>query len=91
MKLLRRFVGFLSCHRKAIAVCLVAITIGACFRWEVRAVDDARTGKPITRYRGVVLPWEPCGASGGGTLINFQVRQWLCYGLIKVEAKGQTM
>jgi hypothetical protein len=24
-------------------------------------------------------------------LINFRVRHWVCYGLIKVEATGQTM
>jgi len=69
----------------------VLLAAGACFRWEVREVDDARIGQPITRYHGVVLPWQPCGASGNGSLINFHVRHWLCYGLIKVEATGQTM
>lgn len=91
MKLFERFAGVLSRHRKAIGVCLGLLAVGACLRWEVRDVNDARTGKPITHYRGVVPPWQPCGASGGGTLINFHVRHWVCYGLIKVEATGQTM
>ena len=91
MKLLKRLSGFLSRHRKPIAVSLVLFAVGACLRWEVREVDDARTGKSITRYHGVVCPWQPCGATGGGTLINFHVRHWVCYGLIKVEATGQTM
>ena len=91
MKLIKQLTGFLSRHRKAIAVSLVLLTVGACLRWEVREVDDARTGKPITRYHGVVFPWQACGATGGGTLINFHVCHWVCYGLIKLEATGQTM
>ena len=88
---MKRFFGFLSRHKKGIVLSLVLVAFGACFRWEVRAVDDARTGKPVARYRGVVFPWQPCGASGGGKLINFEVRHWLCYGLVRMEAKGQTM
>jgi hypothetical protein len=91
VKLIKQLTGFLSCHSKAIAVSLVLLTVGACLGWEVREVDDARTGKPITRYHGVVFPWQACGATGGGTLINFHVRHWVCYGLVKVEATGQTM
>jgi hypothetical protein len=91
MKPFQRFAGFLSRRRKAIVVSLSLLTVGACLRWEVRDVYDARTGKPIANYRGVVPPWQPCGATGGGTLIDFHVRHWVCYGLIKVEATGQTM
>lgn len=88
---MKRFLEFLSCHKKGIAVSLVLLTVGACFRWEVREVDNARTGQAIARYHGVAFPWQACGASGGGTPINFHVRQWLCYGLIKLEATGTTM
>jgi hypothetical protein len=86
---MRRSLGLLTRHKKGIALALVLVAVGACFRWEVREVDDAGTGQAITRYHGIVLPWQPCGASGGGRLINFRVRHWLCYGLIKVEANGQ--
>jgi hypothetical protein len=88
---MKQFLGFLSRHKQGITASLLILFIGACFRWEVREVDNARTGQPITRYHGIVFPWQPCGANGAGTLINFHVRHWLCYGTIKVEAKGQTM
>ncbi len=88
---MKRFLGFLSRHKKGISVSLVSLCIGACFRWEVREVDNAATGQPIARYHGLVFPWRPCGASGQGTLINFHVRHWVCYGAIKLEATGQTM
>ena len=88
---MRRFLGFLAPHKKGITLALILLAVGACFRWEVREVDDARTGQPITSYHGVAVPWQPCGANGNGRLINFHVRQWVCYGLIKVEAKGQTL
>ena len=88
---MKRLLGFLSRHKKGIAVSLVVLTIGAFFRWEVREVDNAGTDQPITRYRGVVFPWQQCGASGGGTAIKFHVRHWLCYGLIKLEATGTAM
>jgi hypothetical protein len=91
MKLLKRIAGFLHRRRKAVTLSVVLLAIGASFRWEVREVNDARTGKPISRYQGIVFPWEPCGASGGGTLVDFHVRHWLCFGLVKVEARGQTM
>ena len=78
-------------HSKGIIIAIALLTLGACFRWEVSEINDARTSKLISRYHGVVPPWQPCGATGGGTLINFHVRHWLCYGLIKVEARGQTM
>ena len=88
---MKRLLGFLFCHKKGIIFSIALLALGACFRWEVREVNDARTGQPITRYHGVVFPWQPCGAGGGGTLINFHVRHWLCYGLVKLEATGQTM
>jgi hypothetical protein len=88
---MKQLLGFLARHKKGLALSFALLAAGACCRWEVRVVDDARTGQPITRYRGIVFPWQPCGASGGGTLINFHVRHWLCYGLVRVEAKGQTM
>jgi hypothetical protein len=78
-------------HSRGILITIALLTLDACFRWEVSEINDARTSKLISRYNGVVPPWQPCGATGGGTLINFHVRHWLCYGLIKVEARGQTM
>lgn len=81
----------LSRHKRGIALCLVLLAVGACFRWEVAEIDNARTGQPIARHHRVVFPWQPCGATGGGTLIDFHVRHWLCYGLVQVEATGQTM
>ena len=88
---MRRVLGFLARHKRGVALSLVLLVVGACFRWEIAEIDDARTGLRIASYHGVVFPWQPCGASGGGRLVNFHVRHWLCYGLIKVEAKGQTM
>ena len=88
---MKQLLVFLSRHKKGLVLSFALLAVGACFRWEVRVVDDARTGKPITRYHGIVFPWQPCGASGGGTSINFHVRHWLCYGLVSVEANGQTM
>jgi hypothetical protein len=88
---MKRFLGFLSSHKLAIAVSVLLLIAGAFFRWEVREVNDARTGQAITRYRGIVFPWQPCGATGNGTPINFRVRHWLCYGLVKLEATGTTM
>ncbi len=88
---MKQSLAFLSRHRKGMILSLALFAVGACFRWEVAEVDDARTGQPIARHHRVVFPWQPCGASGGGNLINFHVRHWLGYGLIKVEATGQTM
>jgi hypothetical protein len=81
----------LSRGKKAMIIALGLLAVGACVTWEVREVDNARTGQPITRSRGIVLPWQTCGASGRGTLVNFHVRQWMWYGLVKMEATGQTM
>ena len=91
MNLANRFAGFVGRHKKGLAFSIVLLIGGGCMGWEVRDVDDARTGKPITRYRGIVFPWEPCGATGRGIQVNFHVRQWLGYGLVKLEATGQTM
>lgn len=85
---MKRFISFPSRNKKVIGLATALIVIGAFFRWEVREVDDGLTGKPITRYRGIVFPWQPCGASGGGKPIRFHVRHWLFYGLVKVEATG---
>jgi hypothetical protein len=82
---------FVSRHRRGVAVFVTLFIVGACFRWEVREVNDARTGQPVTRYRGIVFPWQPCGASGRDRAVNFHVRHWLCYGLVQLEATGQTM
>ena len=87
---MKRLIAFLSAHRKRLAALLSILVIGAFFRWEIREIDDAGTGVPITRSRGVVFPWQPCGASGNGRAIKFHVTQWVCYGLIKVEASGTT-
>jgi hypothetical protein len=38
-----------------------------------------------------VFPWQPCGVrTGGSKRINFHVTHWLAYGLVRVEATGQT-
>jgi hypothetical protein len=88
---MRRWFSLLSRHKKAIASSLGLLVLGALFRWEVREVDDAQTGAPLTRYQGVVLPGQPCGVrTGGGKPINFHVKHWLAYGLVRVEANGQT-
>jgi hypothetical protein len=44
------------------------------------------------RKLAIALPWQACGprTSLSTTRINFHVRQWLCYDLIRVEATGQT-
>ncbi len=88
---MNQLLAIVSRHKKRVVLWLVLVAVGACFRWEVAEIDDARTGQPIARHHRVVFPWQPCGATGGGTLINFHVRHWLCYGLIRVEASGQTM
>ena len=79
---MKRFFSFLTRHKKAIAMTVGLIAIGALFRWEVSEIDDGQTGQPITRYRGVVWPWQPCGVrTGGSRLIKFHVRHWCYYGL----------
>lgn len=83
--------SFFSRYRRAILLCLALLVVGAFFRWEVREVNDAKTGQPLVRYRGIVFPWQACGATGSGRQINFHVQHWLCYGLVKLEATGQTM
>jgi hypothetical protein len=88
---MRRFLRFLARHKQGVILSLVLLAVGACFRWEIAEVDDASTGQHITSHHRVVLPWTPCGASGGGRLVKFHVRHWLCYGLIRLEARGQTM
>jgi hypothetical protein len=86
----RRF-SFLVRPRPAIAVSLALLVMGGFFRWEVRQVDDAATGVAVSRYRGLVFPWQPCGVrTGGSRRINFHVTHWLAYGLVRVEATGQT-
>lgn len=84
LELLRR-------RRKAALLVSGALAVGACFRWEVSEIADARTGQPIATHHRLVVPWQACGAHGDGRLINFHVRHWLCYGLVKVEAIGQSM
>jgi hypothetical protein len=89
MKHLCRFL----CNRKqAIALVIGLLIAGAFFRWEKKETTEAGTGKLITQREGIALPWQACGprTSFGTTRINFHVRQWLCYDLIRVEATGQT-
>ena len=91
-KLMRRFFSFLSRNKKTLALMIGVFVLGSFFRWEVKEVDDARTGKRMVTYNGIVLPWQPCGPGnidGSGT-INFHVRHWVFYGLIRIEATGQT-
>ena len=86
-----RFHAFRLRDKKGVGLALVALAVGAFFRWEVAEIDDATTGQRLATHHRVVFPWQSCGASGGGRLINFHVRHWVCYGLIKVDARGQTM
>jgi hypothetical protein len=82
---------FPSRHKKTFAAALVLLMVGAFFRWEIREVDNAQTGAPLVRYTGVTWPWQPCGVrTGGSTRINFYVKQWLFYGFVRIEARGQT-
>jgi hypothetical protein len=87
---MKRITRFISRNKRAIGVAMLLVFVGALFRWEIREVDDGMTGKPITRYRGMVFPWQPCGASGGGKQVHFRVQHWLFYGLVKLEAVGTT-
>jgi hypothetical protein len=89
---MKRFLRFLAYHKNAIILSFVLLAVGASFRWEVAEIDDATTRQRITTQHRVVLPWTPCGATtGGGRLVNFRVRHWQCYGLVRAEATGQTM
>ena len=88
---MKRFFAFVARHRRGRVLAVALLAAGACFRWEVAEIDDAKSGQRIATHHRVVPPWHPCGASGGGRLINFHVRHWLCYGLVQIEATGQTM
>lgn len=88
---MKRIVHYVNRKKKVIGIIAGLIVLGAFFRWEVREVNDATTGKPIERYRGIVFPWRPCGVNCyGDRLVSFHVRHWLVYGLAKIDAKGQT-
>ncbi|HEY1171362.1 MAG TPA: hypothetical protein VGH19_08350 [Verrucomicrobiae bacterium] len=82
----------LSRRSKVIALTLTLLILGAFFRWETKKIVEADTGKLITQREGIAFPWQLCGPRTyhGTTRINFHVRQWLCYGLIRLEATGQT-
>ncbi|MDB6056773.1 MAG: hypothetical protein JWO95_617 [Verrucomicrobiales bacterium] len=80
----------LSRHLKTVVITIAILIVGASFRWEIRDVDDAQSGKLITHYQGIAFPWQGCGANGGGKPIRFHVHQWLCYGVVSIEAKGMT-
>ena len=92
MKRIRRF---LIEHKRAVALAVGFLIVGSPFRWEDKQVTNARTGQQVASYRGVALPWQPCGPgsvkSPKGTTINFHVRHWVFYGLVKIEATGQTV
>ena len=85
--------AFLSRNGKLIAFVVGLLVAGALFRWEIREIDDAHTGKRLTTYHGIAFPWQACGPGTGheNRLINFHVRHWLLYGLVKIEATGQTI
>ena len=88
---MRRFLRFLGRHKRHMILAMVLLAVGACFRWEISKVDDARTGQRLPSHHRVVVSWHAFGANGDGRLISFHVRHWLWYGLVKVEARGQTM
>ena len=85
---MNKVISYISRHKTVIGFVIVLVAIGATFRWEIREVDDANTGQPIIRHRGIAFPWQRCGASWTGTPIKFHVHQWLCYGLVSEEAQG---
>ncbi len=88
---MKRFVAFVGRNKKITYLVAVLVIAGAFVRWEVREVDDATTGNPIERYRGIVAPWRACGIDGGGDrLVNFHVRHWLVYGLSTIDTRDQT-
>jgi hypothetical protein len=84
---------FLSHHKKAVALTAALLVTGAFFRWEEKEVIETETGKLVSVREGIALPWQYCGPRmpSGTTRINFHVRQWMCYGLVRVEATGQTV
>jgi hypothetical protein len=92
---MRRFLRFLPDHKKTVALVVSLLVAGSFFRWEDKQVTDARTGQPLAAYRGVAFPWQPCGPGNvqapKRTTINFHVRHWVFYGLLKIEATGQTV
>ena len=92
---MKRFRKLLSDHKKTIVLAVSLLVVGSFFRWEDKQVTNARTGKQVVAYRGIVFPWQPCGPGSvtapKGTTIDFHVRHWLFYGLVKIEATGQTV
>lgn len=68
------------------------LLVGAFFRWEEKEITDAETGKLITQYHGITFPWQACGPGTrfGSKRINFHVQHWVFYGLVRLEATGQT-
>ena len=91
MKRIRRFL--IDC-KKATALAVGLLIVGSFFRWEDKQLTNAQTGQQVASYRGIAFPWQPCGPgavqSPKGTTINFRVRHWVFYGLIRIEATGQT-
>lgn len=89
---MKRFISVMSHHKRRILFVLGVAVVGAFFRWEVKEVVDAQTGRLVAQHRGIALPWQACGPgmAFGKTRINFHVRHWIAYGLIQVEARGQT-
>lgn len=89
---MKRAVFFLTSNKRMIAIVAIVLIVGAFFRWEVKEVDDPKTGKRITTYHGIVFPWEPCGPGNihANGMINFHVRHWVFYGFVRIEATGQT-
>jgi hypothetical protein len=93
---MKRFYQFLNKHKKAVALAVGLLAVGSLFRWEDKQVTDAQTGRQVAAYRGIAFPWQPWDRGSihqlpKGTTINFHVRHWLLYGLLKIEATGQTV
>ena len=93
---MKRFYQFLMGHKKAIALAVGLLAVGSLLRWEDKQVTDARRGRQVATYRGIAFPWQPWDRGNirqlpKGTTINFHVRHWLLYGLLKMEATGQTV
>ena len=91
---MNRFLSLLWRRRKLIGGVLLLLMAGACVGWEERRVVDERTGQPISQHHGLIFAWKPCGVSGGetpgGSPVKFHVRQRIFYGLVQLEANGET-
>lgn len=81
-----------SRRRKWVLIVPTLLIIGAFFRWEIKDVTDAETGKQLVNYTGPAFPWQPCGPGRVNHIgkVKFTVRHWVCYGFIRLKSTGET-